>query len=130
MPSLPPRGSPLRGLRPGDRKILKKLLTNRRKHVIIDLSKEKKGKEMAEIKGYLLTEEEEKACANLVKKMREKKVYAIDFLGCVQIKAKNEEEAKNIFWNWVGDLQDKSLSDWFEIVTQTPYFEYDGIEQE
>ena len=85
---------------------------------------------MAEIKGYLLTEEEEKACANLVKKMREKKVYAIDFLGCVRIKAKNEEEAKNIFWNWVGDLQDKSLSDWFEIVTQTPYFEYDGIKQE
>ena len=85
---------------------------------------------MAEIKGYLLTEEEEKACANLVKKMREKKVYAIDFLGCVRIKAKNEEEAKNIFWNWVGDLQDKSLSDWFKIVTQTPYFKYDGIKQE
>lgn len=52
---------------------------------------------MAEIKGYLLTEEEEKACANLVKKMREKRIYTINFLGCVKIKAKNSEEAKNIF---------------------------------
>ena len=86
---------------------------------------------MAEIKGYLLTEEEEKACANLIKKMREKRVYTIDFLGCVHIKARTEEEAKNIFWNWVGDLQDKSLADWSEeIVIQSPYFEYDGIEEE
>lgn len=129
MPSLPPRGSPLWGLRPGE-KIFKKFLTNKRKYAIIDLSKERKEKEMTEIKGYLLTEEEEKACANLVKKMREKKVFAVDFLGCVRIKAKTDEEAKNIFWNWVGDLQDKSLTDWSGTVTQSPYFEYDGIEEE
>ena len=85
---------------------------------------------MAEIKGYLLTEEEEKACVSLVKKMRERKIFAIDFLGCVRIKAKTDEEAKNIFRNWVGDLQDKSLSNWSGIVTQAPYFEYDGIDEE
>lgn len=85
---------------------------------------------MAEIKGYLLTEEEEKACANLIKKMREKRIYTIDFLGRVRIKAKNHEEAKNIFWNWVGDLQDKSLTDWSEIITKVPYFEYNGIDEE
>ncbi len=85
---------------------------------------------MAEIKGYLLTEEEEKACVNLVKKMRDKKVFVIDFLGDVRIKAKTAEEAKNIFRNWVGDLQDKSLLDWSGIVTQVPHFEYDSIGEE
>jgi hypothetical protein len=84
---------------------------------------------MAEIKGYLLTKEEEKACVNLVKKMREKKVFAIDFSGCVRVKAKNREEANDIFWEWVGDLQDKSLADWTGIVTQSPYFDNDGIEE-
>lgn len=85
---------------------------------------------MAEIEGYLLTKEEEKACVDLVKKMRERKVFAIDFSGCVRIKAKTHEEASNIFWNWVGDLQDKSLVDWYGVVTQSPYFENEGIEEE
>ena len=85
---------------------------------------------MAEIKGYLLTEEEEKACINLVKKLREKRVFAVDFSGCVRVKAKNCEEAQDIFWNWVGDLEDKSLVDWSGTVTQTPYFEYNGAEEE
>lgn len=52
---------------------------------------------MAEIKGYLLTKEEEKACVDLVKKLRERKTFAIDFSGCVRIKAKNHEEANHIF---------------------------------
>lgn len=79
---------------------------------------------------YFLTEEEEKAYTNLIKKMREKKVFAIDFSGCVRIKAKNREEACDIFWNWVGDLQDKSLADWFGVVTQSPYFEKECVEEE
>ncbi len=83
-----------------------------------------------EIKGYLLTEEEEKACADLVKKMRKKKVFAIDFSGYVRIKAKTSEEATNIFWEWVGDLQDKSLIDWSGVVTQLPYFENEGVEED
>lgn len=85
---------------------------------------------MTEIKGYLLTKEEEKACITLVKKMREKKVFAIDFSGCVRVKAKTSEEASDIFWNWVGDLQDKSLADWSGIVTQSPYFENEGVEED
>ena len=85
---------------------------------------------MSEIKGYLLTAKEEEACAELVKKMRERKVFAIDFSGCVRIKAKTPEEASNIFWEWVGDLQDKSLVDWSGVVTQSPYFEYEGVEED
>ena len=85
---------------------------------------------MSEIKGYLLTTEEEKACINLVKKLRERKVFAVDFSGCVRIKAKTYEEATNIFWEWVGALQDKSLVDWSGVVTQPPYFENEGIEEE
>ena len=85
---------------------------------------------MAEIKGYLLTEEEEKACVDLVKKLRERRVYAIDFSGCVRIKAKNRDEASDIFWMWAGDLEDKSLADWSDVVTQAPYFEKEGIEEE
>lgn len=85
---------------------------------------------MAEIKGYLLTKEEEKACADLVKKMRERKVFAVDFSGCVRVKAKTPEEASDIFWNWVGDLQDKSLVDWSGTVTESPYFENEGVEEE
>lgn len=85
---------------------------------------------MAEISGYLLTKEEEKACVDLVKKLREKKVFTIDFSGYVFIKAKNSEEAQNIFWEWVYDFQNKSIYDWSGVVTQPPYFEYDGAEEE
>ena len=85
---------------------------------------------MSEIKGYLLTAEEEKACVALVKKLREKKVFAIDFSGCVRVKAKTREEASDIFWNWVGDLQNESLADWSGVVTEVPYFENEGVEEE
>lgn len=85
---------------------------------------------MTEIKGYLLTEEEEKACADLVKKLREKNVFAVDFAGYVRVRAKTFEEASNIFWEWVGDLQDKSLTDWSGVVTECPYFSNEGIEEE
>lgn len=85
---------------------------------------------MSEIKGYFLTEEEEKECVALIKKLRQRKVFAIDFSGCVRIKAKTPEEASDIFWEWVGDLQDKSLADWSGIVTQSPYFENESVEEE
>ena len=84
---------------------------------------------MSEIKGYLLTEEEEKACIDLVKKLRKEIGFTIDFSGYVRIKVKDQEEAKNIFWEWLGDLQDKTLTDWDRVVG-LPYFEYDGIEEE
>lgn len=85
---------------------------------------------MAEIKGYLLTKEEEKACVDLVKKLRERKTFAIDFSGCVRIKAKNHEEANHIFQEWVGDLEDKSFAEWSGVVIESPYFENEGIEEE
>lgn len=84
---------------------------------------------MAEINGYLLTEKEEKACVDLIKKMRKEKGFTIDFSGHVRIKVKDQEEAKNIFWEWLGDLQDRTLADWHGVVG-LPYFEYDGIEEE
>ena len=85
---------------------------------------------MAEINGYLLTEEETRACVDLVKKLRERKTFAIDFFGYVHVKAKTREEANDIFWEWVGDLQDKSLADWSGTITQPPYFECEGVEEE
>lgn len=85
---------------------------------------------MTEIKGYSLTEEEEKACADFVKKLRGRKTFAIDFSGCVRIKAKTIDEASDIFWKWIGDLQDKSLADWSGIIAQSPYFENEGVEEE
>lgn len=83
---------------------------------------------MAEISGYLLTKEEEKACVDLVKKLRERKTFTIGFSGCVRIKAKTSEEANDIFWEWVEDLQDKGLTDWSGVVL--PYFEKEGVEEE
>lgn len=85
---------------------------------------------MAEIKGYLLTTEEEKACVELVKKMREKKVFVIDFSGCVSIQAKTRHEATEIFWNWVGDIQDNSFVDYSGVIMQYPYFEKEGTKEE
>lgn len=85
---------------------------------------------MAEIKGYILTEEEQKACINLVKKMRKEKDFILNFTGTVKIKAKNLNEANEIFWNWVGDLQEKSFYDWNETITGIPLFEKECIEEE
>ena len=85
---------------------------------------------MSEIKGYLLTKEEEKACVDLVKKLRERKTFAIEFVGCVRVKAKNPDEASNIFWEWVGDMEDKSLTDWYGVITQNPYFDKECVEEE
>lgn len=84
---------------------------------------------MSEIKGYLLTEEEERECLALIKELNKRKVFTIDFSGYVRIKAKNSEEASDIFWRWVGDLQDKTLDDW-STITQSPYFEKDCLEEE
>ena len=85
---------------------------------------------MTEINGYLLTKEEEKACEDLIKKMREKRVFAIDFTGCIRVNAKNREEANEIFWNWVNDVQDNTLTNWSGTIVESPYFEKDGVEEE
>lgn len=67
---------------------------------------------MAELNGYVLTKEEEKACENLVKKMRAKRDFIFEFSASVKIKAKNSKEAEGIFWKWAGDVGDYTLSEW------------------
>ena len=70
---------------------------------------------MAELNGYLLTKEEEKACAELVKKMRSKKDFVFDFSAKVTIRAKTYEEAEDIFWNWQNDVGDYTLAEWSNV---------------
>ena len=77
---------------------------------------------MAELNGYLLTKEEEKACAELVKKLRKRKTYSLDFTGDILIRAKNKDEAVDIFWNWISEIQDLTC-DKFSKITSLPYFE-------
>lgn len=85
---------------------------------------------MAEINGYLLTEEEAKACEDLIKKMRERKEFEINFVGRITVKANSPMEAYEIFGNWASDIQDNSLIEWNGTLTRTPYFEERGIHQE
>ena len=85
---------------------------------------------MSEIKGFLLTTKEEEACLALIRQMRKEKVFAVDFTGCVRIKARTKEEAEDKFWNWVGDIQDNARADWSGTITQSPYFDKDCVEQE
>jgi len=85
---------------------------------------------MTEINGYLLSTEEEKACLDLVKELRKRKTYVINFSGDIRVKAKNPQDANHLFWKWVEEMQDKTAGDWSGIATQTPFFENEGIEEE
>lgn len=67
---------------------------------------------MAELNGYLLTKEEEKACEKLIKKMRTKREFTFEFSASVKIKAKNSKEAEDIFWKWEDDVVNYTLSEW------------------
>lgn len=71
---------------------------------------------MAELNGYVLTKEEEKACESLIKKMRTKKEFNFDFAASVKIKAKNSREAEDIFWRWQEDVANYTLSEWDNVV--------------
>ena len=77
---------------------------------------------MAELNGYTLTKEEEKACVELVKKLRKRKTYSLDFTGDILIRAKNKDEAVDIFWNWISEIQDLTC-DKFSKIASLPYFE-------
>lgn len=55
--------------------------------------------------------------------------FAVDFEGYIKVEAKSNEEAENIFWEWVGDMQDMTLTDWRKVIIKTPYFESDGSEE-
>lgn len=85
---------------------------------------------MTEIKGLLLTAKEEEMCAAFIRQMRQEKIFAVDFTGCVRIQAKTKEEAEDKFWDWVGDIQDNTRVDWSGTITQAPYFDRDCVEIE
>lgn len=85
---------------------------------------------MTEIKGLLLSKEEEKACLDLVKELRKRKTYTIDYSGHVQVKAKTLQEANDIFWDWIIGMQNKTCDDWSGIISKTPVFENEGVEEE
>lgn len=80
---------------------------------------------MEKITEYILTKEEQKACINLIKEMRKTKDFTFSFNGSVNIRAKNLNEANEIFWNWIEDLQAKSFHDWDGSIIGTPFFEKD-----
>ena len=56
--------------------------------------------------------------------------YAVDFTGWVTIEAKSSEDAQNLFWEWVGSIEDNTLIDWHGTITKRPVFEYDGAEED
>ena len=78
---------------------------------------------MAELNGYVLTKEEEKACAELVKKMRTKKNFICSFSASIEIKAKNAQEAKDIFWRWQEDVANYTLSEWDNVVNSLDIYD-------
>lgn len=56
--------------------------------------------------------------------------FFVDFEGWLQIEAKDRDEAQEIFWQWVGDIQDNALTDWRKVILKTPTFQYDGAEED
>lgn len=85
---------------------------------------------MVRISDYRLTKEEEKACVDLVKGLRSRKTFNVQFTGNIEVKAKTHEEANNIFWLWVADLQEKTNYEWSGTIINSPYFENEGVEEE
>lgn len=56
--------------------------------------------------------------------------FSVDFEGWITVEAKSHDEAQEIFWNWVGDIQCKSRYDNHGVILKTPFFECDGVEEE
>lgn len=56
--------------------------------------------------------------------------FTVDFEGWIQVEAKDHDEAQEIFWQWVGDIQDYTLIDWRKVILKTPCFECDGVEED
>lgn len=55
--------------------------------------------------------------------------FAVDFEGWIEVEAKDAEEAQDIFWNWVGDVQDSALEHYKKVILRSPRIEYDGVEE-
>ena len=78
---------------------------------------------MAELNGYTLTKEEEKACLNLIKKMRKQRAYELGFTGDVAFKTKNEDEACELFWEWVESVNELTLEKFGNSIYKSARFE-------
>ncbi len=78
---------------------------------------------MAELNGYTLTKEEEKACVKLIKKMRKKTAYELGFTGTVTFKAKNEEEINELFWEWEEKVKEITVGHFGNYACALPKFE-------
>lgn len=70
---------------------------------------------MTELNGCLLTKEEEEACAELIKKMRDKKTFSFNFCADITIKAKTPKEAEDILWKWQSGVIDYTLNKWNDV---------------
>jgi len=55
--------------------------------------------------------------------------FAVDFEGWIEVEARDAEEAQNIFWSWVSDIQDYTLGNYRKVILRTPRIEYDGSEE-
>lgn len=55
---------------------------------------------------------------------------SVGYVGWITVEAKSREEAQEIFWNWVGDIQEKTHYDNYGIILETPFFAFDGIDEE
>lgn len=56
--------------------------------------------------------------------------FSVNFEGFITVEAKSRDEAQEVFWNWVGDIQDKTHYDNCGVILKTPFFEFDGTEEE
>lgn len=54
--------------------------------------------------------------------------FAVDFEGWIEVEAKDSDEAQDIFWQWVCDIQDSTLADYKKVILRSPRFQYDGAE--
>lgn len=84
---------------------------------------------MAELNGYTLTKEEEKACLNLIKKMRKKRAYELGFTGYVSFKAKNEEEVNELFWEWADEVKELTIEKFGNRIYKSPIFELVAVDE-
>lgn len=83
---------------------------------------------MREIDGYLLTDEEAKACLKLIKQMRKR--YFADCNCHLKIKAKDSEEAYSIVNNWITDIQELTDLNWNGVILDCDInINYEGVEE-
>lgn len=83
---------------------------------------------MREIDGYLLTDEEAKACLKLIKQMRKK--YFVDCACHLKMKAKDSEAAYDIVNDWIIDVKNFTEENWSNIILDLDInVEDDGVEE-